>query len=161
MTPPILDPRCLDCGYVLKGLPENRCPECGRVFDPENPQTFVAKLRCGVPCLFGVIAAISGLVVTTAMLAYVLRQLPKPDKASIAVAIGVWMAILFGGVIAGSWSVGRSWKALCQPPATTCHRWCHVAAFVFGLPFWIAWKLPVELTVVAVIALACLVSRYL
>lgn len=24
--------RCVDCGYLLKGLPENRCPECGRAF---------------------------------------------------------------------------------------------------------------------------------
>ncbi|MGD8451868.1 MAG: hypothetical protein PVJ57_08620 [Phycisphaerae bacterium] len=26
-------PRCLHCGYVLIGLPEDRCPECGRVID--------------------------------------------------------------------------------------------------------------------------------
>jgi rRNA maturation protein Nop10 len=32
--------RCLDCGYVLWGLPAGRCPECGRDFDPENPNTY-------------------------------------------------------------------------------------------------------------------------
>lgn len=26
--------RCVDCGYLLKGLPENRCPECGTPFMP-------------------------------------------------------------------------------------------------------------------------------
>jgi hypothetical protein len=26
--------RCLKCGYPLRGLPENRCPECGEAFDP-------------------------------------------------------------------------------------------------------------------------------
>lgn len=31
---------CLGCGYVLDGLPEHRCPECGRPFDPDNPRTF-------------------------------------------------------------------------------------------------------------------------
>ncbi len=37
-------PRCFGCGYLLIGLPTNRCPECGREFDPaehgldaENP----------------------------------------------------------------------------------------------------------------------------
>jgi hypothetical protein len=25
--------RCLTCGYDLRGLPEKRCPECGRPFD--------------------------------------------------------------------------------------------------------------------------------
>ena len=34
------DRYCLGCDYGLKGLPENRCPECGREFDPENPATF-------------------------------------------------------------------------------------------------------------------------
>lgn len=27
-------PRCFDCGYLLIGLPLNRCPECGLAFDP-------------------------------------------------------------------------------------------------------------------------------
>jgi hypothetical protein len=33
--PPIIEPwSCLGCGYLLYGLPEPRCPECGRAFDP-------------------------------------------------------------------------------------------------------------------------------
>ena len=28
-------PQCRECGYILIGLPEPRCPECGRAFDPE------------------------------------------------------------------------------------------------------------------------------
>lgn len=27
---------CLQCGYPLRGLTENRCPECGTTFDPED-----------------------------------------------------------------------------------------------------------------------------
>ncbi len=32
-------PRCLGCDYPLLSLPENRCPECGRSFDPADPRT--------------------------------------------------------------------------------------------------------------------------
>lgn len=31
---------CRECSYVLDALPENRCPECGKSFDPQNPGTF-------------------------------------------------------------------------------------------------------------------------
>jgi len=30
----------LSCHYDLKNLTEHRCPECGREFDPINPNTF-------------------------------------------------------------------------------------------------------------------------
>ena len=32
--------RCLTCGYLLRGLPEPVCPECGRRFDPLDAATF-------------------------------------------------------------------------------------------------------------------------
>ena len=31
---------CLTCFYDLRGLTQNRCPECGRSFDPDRPMTF-------------------------------------------------------------------------------------------------------------------------
>lgn len=31
---------CLGCYYDLRGLPEPRCPECGRGFDPDDPKTY-------------------------------------------------------------------------------------------------------------------------
>jgi hypothetical protein len=31
---------CLGCGYILNYLPEPRCPECGREFDPANARSF-------------------------------------------------------------------------------------------------------------------------
>lgn len=39
--PPLPDTAvCLHCGYSLRGLPENACPECGKAFDPANPATW-------------------------------------------------------------------------------------------------------------------------
>ncbi len=32
--------RCLSCKYDLKHLTVNRCPECGREFDPADARTF-------------------------------------------------------------------------------------------------------------------------
>ena len=31
---------CLTCRYDLRGLTSSRCPECGRVFDPNSASTF-------------------------------------------------------------------------------------------------------------------------
>lgn len=31
---------CLTCKYALCGLPESRCPECGREFQPEDPRSY-------------------------------------------------------------------------------------------------------------------------
>jgi len=44
---PSLDPSlpegtivCLDCDYQLRELTNNKCPECGRAFDPEKKESF-------------------------------------------------------------------------------------------------------------------------
>jgi hypothetical protein len=34
---------CRKCGYQLEGLSENRCPECGRLFDPAKRKTFYSR----------------------------------------------------------------------------------------------------------------------
>ncbi len=31
---------CRNCYYSLRGLLENRCPECGQTFDPADPATY-------------------------------------------------------------------------------------------------------------------------
>ena len=34
---------CRKCGYHLAGLSANRCPECGRVFEPANRRTYLVE----------------------------------------------------------------------------------------------------------------------
>ncbi len=33
---------CRGCDYILQGVTENRCPECGLIFDPTDDRTFRA-----------------------------------------------------------------------------------------------------------------------
>lgn len=36
---------CRKCEYILEGLVEHRCPECGQPFDPDNVVTFRRYLK--------------------------------------------------------------------------------------------------------------------
>ncbi len=35
--------RCCGCSYDLAHLPDPRCPECGREFDPTDPRSYLSK----------------------------------------------------------------------------------------------------------------------
>lgn len=32
---------CKHCGYSLRGIESNACPECGKPFDRDNPRTYI------------------------------------------------------------------------------------------------------------------------
>ncbi|MEW6252845.1 MAG: hypothetical protein AB1716_19585 [Planctomycetota bacterium] len=49
--------RCLGCGYILDGLPEPRCPECGRGFDPQEPGTYCVQVPSARRLLWAAIAS--------------------------------------------------------------------------------------------------------
>jgi hypothetical protein len=72
---------CLGCGYALRGLPETRCPECGRGFDPRKPMTM------RVPGL---------------------NSRPPPKPVPFGIAINLWAltatAVTTIGLMAGLWS---------------------------------------------------------
>ena len=36
--------RCLRCGYIIENLHTDRCPECGKAFDPNDASTYSDKL---------------------------------------------------------------------------------------------------------------------
>lgn len=56
-------PRCLTCNYALHGLAEPRCPECGRAFDPDDPDTFmIAGQRSTRHCYFWLVLSIAAWV---------------------------------------------------------------------------------------------------
>jgi uncharacterized paraquat-inducible protein A len=44
--------RCLNCKYDLRQLTEHRCPECGREFDPNNPNSYDSRPIVDVAGLF-------------------------------------------------------------------------------------------------------------
>jgi hypothetical protein len=41
---------CRDCNYPLRELPDPRCPECGRAFDPKDPATMNMGRPMGAVC---------------------------------------------------------------------------------------------------------------
>ncbi|NLE58419.1 MAG: hypothetical protein GX616_08665, partial [Planctomycetes bacterium] len=71
---PLADASCLRCGYSLRGLTENRCPECGMAFDrqemagsflPEWPRLMVWYLTAG--CLVGCLYLLSDVLWTLSL----------------------------------------------------------------------------------------------
>lgn len=65
---------CLDCGYCIDKLPQNRCPECERTFDLEDPATFAVDNPRGRPFRSGIGYLLCSLLGTGAM-AYPLLQI--------------------------------------------------------------------------------------
>jgi hypothetical protein len=60
--------RCLTCGYDLRGLPEPRCPECGRAFDLASDVDHPTRVKHLLRWAFGalVIAGVSPLILFVA-----------------------------------------------------------------------------------------------
>lgn len=165
MAAPELHKRCLDCGYILDGLPEPRCPECGRAFDPGDAATYVVKPQCGVPYLIAALGAVCGLVAACGMAVFVLRALFS-FRDSVAARVSAYFVIplLLCSIFLGSWTVSRCVKALDLPPAATCHRSCYKMALGLGVPFKVLKVLvflPAELTLVLIVLAAMWLLRVL
>lgn len=94
------DARCLACGYALRGLSENRCPECGKEFDPQNALTMSTpftrqRLRLAywlpsVLLLTTFVTLAAGLMILTA-LSGSSRRILFGSRTGLA----CWMAVLF------------------------------------------------------------------
>jgi hypothetical protein len=135
---PVWKMRCSGCSYDLRGLPENRCPECGRPFDPDDPNTYVTKLRSGrrylATALAGVVAmAIPQIVAYLSDLGYVrLSQLPDAVEVGLALFL---VFLLLGGFVIEVHVLGVSFRLLRNKPGAVQHRQAMRAAFVLSLVF--------------------------
>jgi predicted RNA-binding Zn-ribbon protein involved in translation (DUF1610 family) len=62
--------QCLDCGYIIDHLPETRCPECGKDFDPNKSETYWIRptgakrgaINCGFKAALAFLATFASVV---------------------------------------------------------------------------------------------------
>lgn len=110
--------RCISCGYLLRGLPEPRCPECGRGFNPNDPTTMkIPGLRQRRARTFG--GEMIKAAVAAALLSLAARHngtgcfLPVAlPLHSIGVPEGVWYEIAMACLLLGPlmWlAIGVAW----------------------------------------------------
>jgi hypothetical protein len=112
--------RCLGCGYILEYLPELRCPECGRSFDPADATTYRAKPIAGQRYLILALGAATAIVLST---------FPVPLHL---LGLTGWIAL--GGLLVEAVILLRASKALQTTQAAVRHRPCLViAAVISGL----------------------------
>jgi hypothetical protein len=126
--------RCLGCGYILDGLPEPRCPECGRPFDPADPATFFTHLESGWPYLVTALIAFGAVVLPPWLAASVLPQATSGwlELCVDLPLVSVWSA----GVVVEGFVCMKSIRALRRPRHMMEHRGAVVvAALLFPLLF--------------------------
>lgn len=89
-TPP---KRCFHCGYILDGLPHDRCPECGELHDPDLPERYLATVGSGADLLFG---AILGMILSSPLYLSILSMLSLPWYGSFVFVVlstlGLWLS---------------------------------------------------------------------
>lgn len=100
--------QCLGCGYLLRDLPEYRCPECGRPFLPNDPGTyfiateqigFVRRIRTVVrrelitPIGWQYLAVISSLSFSIVLLATTVSGVRVLDEMNVACCCALYPSL--------------------------------------------------------------------
>ena len=89
-------PACQGCGYRLDHLTEPRCPECGRSFDPHDPNTY-SLLKFG----WGFVHWLAGILLAT-VFGLIVWLLPSPfaeflrewtPLVPILISVGFWCRV--------------------------------------------------------------------
>ena len=141
---------CLGCDYALDGLSEERCPECGRTFDHQDPRTFARDDGTGVPLRSGkryLILSLVGLVLILSIwpVTSILNNMMRIDVVHTMwvpkVLYGVGISMEFGVLLCGAIAMGS--KRYCYTHSLTaamivatliCFS-CGVVPLVAGIPF--------------------------
>ena len=122
--------RCKSCGYSLRNLQGERCPECGRAFDAADPASYAPECK---------------------------EPIQRSGVARVHLAVAVWpllwLLFPYGAFVVGRASLGR-WPAGPQDhPA-----WFSAARWLFEPGMLACWVFPVA-GIVAVSALLVLLKR--
>lgn len=137
---------CLKCAYDLRGLSEQRCPECGQPFDPADATTYMIKQRSGRRYLAAAIVVASVMVLSAVM---------RVDGVWRVFEFLIPLLICAGAGIQGGIAI-RCFRGLfTEQRSRYSHRVALAAAFMVSAvclmgPIWFAWML-VELMLVGVL----------
>jgi len=145
---------CLTCHYPLRDLTVNRCPECGREFDPKNPKTMylpstpgvVEQYLCTPP---GRTYIWSGVSVSSLML---LANGFFGEAFPIGSCCSCWLCLLLA-----VWPLRILWTALSAEPGQnwlrahggTVWRWFAPPAVFFVALILVLFNVPLRLTFLA------------
>jgi hypothetical protein len=123
--------RCIKCGYILDGLTDSRCPECGQEFDLRWPESYFTgrpKYAGWEYLLLALLAPLACAAITAMILDLSRRVIP---------ASHIWMFLFLGTQLVTFatelYIAVRSARELQRPASLRQRRICWVIALALSL----------------------------